>query len=280
MLKSFITAKIISFYSLKGGTGRSLALVNTAYRMAQLGNRVLCLDMDIGAPGLLDLFGIDESYVKLSTMQLLEKGREEVFRILQNNTSSVINVGEKYDDQTLEGKVFLIPALRESPNKIKQTENKETNFYIPNETIKEALKPLDSELALDYILVDSRSGISKEAFYSLLLSNMIVLNTRLDRQGRSGIEYVYRVLKDYFYEKAQIDNILIASNVPTDAPEEVDRIVKEIEDKIRDKFKVIIPHDSKLMLNEEIVVKTRPDSYVAKQFDKLAKILTSEDQNV
>ena len=74
--------------------------------------------------------------------------------------------------------------------------------------------------------------------------------------------------------------ILIASNVPTDIPEEVDRIVKEIEDKIGDNIRVIIPHDSKLMLNEEIVVKTRPDSYVAKQFDKLAKVLTSEDRNV
>ena len=278
-----IGSKKISFYSLKGDTSKSLALVNTAYRMAQLGHRVLCLDMDIEAPGLLDLFGIDERDVKLSTKQLLEKrSGEKVSRILQNDTSSVIDIGEKYNDQTLEGKVFLIPALRErkSLNRIMQAADskiKVQNVSKPNETIRDALIVLDSQLALDYILIDSRSGISKEAFYSLLLSDTIVLNTRLDKQERSGIEYVYGVLKDYFYEKAQIDSILIASNVPTDIPEEVDRIVKEIEDKIGDKFKVIIPHDSKLMLNGEIVVKTRPDSYVAKQFDELAKILTSED---
>src|SRR6476659_4458719 len=44
--------KIITFYSYKGGTGRSMALANIAWILASNGKRVLCVDWDLEAPGL------------------------------------------------------------------------------------------------------------------------------------------------------------------------------------------------------------------------------------
>ncbi len=44
--------KIISFYSYKGGTGRSMALANVAWVLASNGKRVLVVDWDLEAPGL------------------------------------------------------------------------------------------------------------------------------------------------------------------------------------------------------------------------------------
>jgi tetratricopeptide (TPR) repeat protein len=44
--------KIITFYSYKGGTGRTMALANTAWIMAAAGRRVLVVDWDLEAPGL------------------------------------------------------------------------------------------------------------------------------------------------------------------------------------------------------------------------------------
>jgi len=44
--------KIISFYSYKGGTGRSMALANMAWVLASNGKRVLIVDWDLEAPGL------------------------------------------------------------------------------------------------------------------------------------------------------------------------------------------------------------------------------------
>jgi FxsC-like protein len=44
--------QIITFYSYKGGTGRSMALANLAWILASNGKRVLCLDWDLEAPGL------------------------------------------------------------------------------------------------------------------------------------------------------------------------------------------------------------------------------------
>ena len=43
---------IFTFYSYKGGVGRSLALAHVAYAFAQRGLRVLAVDFDLEAPGL------------------------------------------------------------------------------------------------------------------------------------------------------------------------------------------------------------------------------------
>src|SRR5262249_42143846 len=43
---------VITFYSYKGGVGRSFALANIAVILAQWGFRVLAVDWDIEAPGL------------------------------------------------------------------------------------------------------------------------------------------------------------------------------------------------------------------------------------
>ena len=43
---------IYTFYSYKGGVGRSMALVNIAELMAQVGLNVLMVDWDLEAPGL------------------------------------------------------------------------------------------------------------------------------------------------------------------------------------------------------------------------------------
>ena len=49
---------IATFYSLRGGVGRSTALAQTAHVLAELGLSVLCIDMDLEAPGLANLFGV------------------------------------------------------------------------------------------------------------------------------------------------------------------------------------------------------------------------------
>lgn len=47
---------IVTFYSFKGGVGRSFVLANIAALLAQWGYRVLCVDWDLEAPGLNHYF--------------------------------------------------------------------------------------------------------------------------------------------------------------------------------------------------------------------------------
>lgn len=51
-----MSGSVITFYSYKGGVGRSFALANAGYILAEWGYRVLVVDWDIEAPGLNHYF--------------------------------------------------------------------------------------------------------------------------------------------------------------------------------------------------------------------------------
>jgi hypothetical protein len=52
LMERKLPGKIITFYSYKGGTGRSMLLANVAWILASRGKRVLTVDWDLEAPGL------------------------------------------------------------------------------------------------------------------------------------------------------------------------------------------------------------------------------------
>src|SRR5436189_94654 len=52
---------IATFYSYKGGVGRSMALANAAVLLARAGRRVLVVDFDLEAPGIEQYFWYFES---------------------------------------------------------------------------------------------------------------------------------------------------------------------------------------------------------------------------
>ena len=52
-----VGGRVITFYSYKGGTGRSMALAHVAWILASSGKKVLAIDWDLEAPGLHRFFG-------------------------------------------------------------------------------------------------------------------------------------------------------------------------------------------------------------------------------
>lgn len=76
--------RIVTFYSYKGGTGRTMALANTAWILAANGFRVLTVDWDLEAPGLAKFFRpfLDQAALAGTTgmMDLITEYREEALR--------------------------------------------------------------------------------------------------------------------------------------------------------------------------------------------------------
>jgi len=52
MLPAGRKGQVITFYSFKGGVGRTMAVANIAWILASTGRRVLTVDWDLESPGL------------------------------------------------------------------------------------------------------------------------------------------------------------------------------------------------------------------------------------
>ncbi|WP_329140537.1 FxSxx-COOH system tetratricopeptide repeat protein [Streptomyces sp. NBC_00670] len=77
--------RIITFYSYKGGTGRTMALANTAWILASAGHRVLAVDWDLDAPGLDRFFHpfLDEEKLRTTpgVLELVSRFSESLVQV-------------------------------------------------------------------------------------------------------------------------------------------------------------------------------------------------------
>jgi cellulose biosynthesis protein BcsQ len=61
----------VTFYSYKGGVGRTMALANVAYMLASAGKRVLVVDFDLEAPGLSTYEGLNAATLKRGVVEYI-----------------------------------------------------------------------------------------------------------------------------------------------------------------------------------------------------------------
>jgi cellulose biosynthesis protein BcsQ len=64
--------QVFTFYSFKGGVGRSMAVLNVAYALAGRGRNVLVLDMDLEAPGLSGFLRRKQEIGKLADCDVID----------------------------------------------------------------------------------------------------------------------------------------------------------------------------------------------------------------
>jgi MinD-like ATPase involved in chromosome partitioning or flagellar assembly len=146
---------ITTFYSLRGGVGRSTALVNAARILASRGRRVVAVDMDLEAPGLASLFGIEAQVRRdlgvVSILTSLDLGEQNV-----DISQHLLRVGP--DD------LFCLPAGIPSADYARKL-----SFLDPGAWYREDKNPLRQMFELlrsglpfvpDHVLIDSRTGIS------------------------------------------------------------------------------------------------------------------------
>jgi len=169
--------RIITFYSYKGGTGRSMALANIAWILASNSKRVLVLDWDLEAPGLQRYFRpflVDreltssEGIVDLinhfigEAITPLEEGETlppDWYLPLTDIGPYVISLNWKFPKG---GQIDFIPAGRQGPDyAMRFAAINFQKFYdvLGGGAFIEELK-VRMRSQYDYVLVDSRTGVS------------------------------------------------------------------------------------------------------------------------
>lgn len=223
MLKTFKT-RFATFYSYKGGVGRTSSLVNSALLRAISGDRVVVIDFDLEAPGLWSYVReiADQKNIKidfdnrsgiLEYLSSLVKG--EPASLLRNNAISNEDLGLKID-----GKIWFVGAGNTSdPNYTKNLSSLNwSDIFEKNhgELILENLKrQISSEFeGPDYVFIDSRTGITEVGgVCTRYLADLVVTLASLNDQNILGTSKIVGSFK-----KANIPTILVASNVPVGLP--------------------------------------------------------------
>lgn len=205
----------ITFYSYKGGVGRSLALANIACLMAQdeeHPQRVLIWDFDLEAPGLHRLFPPKQP----QTYGFVDLAYEYA------RSGNIPNVDDYIYESEIDG-ISVLPAGKIGESyceKLQQIDwlkffGKDRTSAGPFfskivESINERSNPFD------YVLVDSRTGLNDQAgICTQVLSDLIAILFRLNAQNLDGLEHLAPAIKSQLKarNKENVRILPIASQV-------------------------------------------------------------------
>ena len=189
---------IITFYSYKGGTGRSMALANIGVLLTRWGYRVLLVDWDLEAPGLDFFF---RSFLS-NEPSCLE--RDGVIELLSGHEASKVECGSgrSWRDMVLkipmpEGtSVHLLTAgKRDRDYSRRVTDLSIKKLYTENggaliESLREEWKA-----EYDFTLIDSRTGITDIGGICTiqLLDYLVLLFTPTDQSLEGILQVCSRV---------------------------------------------------------------------------------------
>ncbi len=270
---------IVTFYSFKGGVGRSMSLVNVGVQLAQAGKKVLMVDFDLEAPGLTS-FSLEKpaneypGVVDFVTNYMATGQSPDVSKFIYNS-----NKFEKG------GEINVMSAGRQDAGYAQRLNSinwerlyAEMSGYLLFEDLKQQWK---ETLRPDYVLIDSRTGHSDvEGICTRQLPDAVCLLFFPNIQNLSGLKRVVRNIKaDVSKRNRGIRIHHVVSNVPDLDDEDrilsdtLSRFKKELE--IKDFAGEIHHYNSLSLLNQEIFSLSRPNSRLTKEYSSLVKEITN-----
>jgi len=232
--------RIITFYSYKGGTGRTMALANTAWILAANGRRVLTVDWDLEAPGLDRFFrpfldpdalaatsgviDIITEYAWAATTGPQRSGPWHLdFAHVEQHAISLTpeRLGLGFPDG---GSLDLLSAGRQNREYSAAVSSFEwDNFYerLGGGLFLDALRD-DMKAHYDYVLIDSRTGLSDNAdICTIQMPDVLVDCFTLSGQSLDGAAGVARSVMEG-YRKRGIRVLPVPMRIDEGEKEKVD----------------------------------------------------------
>lgn len=186
---------VVTFYSFKGGVGRTTTLAACALLAAEAGEDVVVIDLDLEAPGLASLFG---ATADRGVLDFLVDHVATGSRDLTGMAAAPTRVPEALTDRI---KVISAGALG-----VGYLEKLARLDFASSSTdgaagspvraaLRDLLDEVKTQLKPRWILIDARAGLHDLAGLSLHgLAHLDVLFTRANRQGNDGLGVVLRAL--------------------------------------------------------------------------------------
>jgi WD40 repeat protein len=284
------SAHVATFYSFKGGVGRSLLLANVGWRLAER-RRVLLWDLDVEAPGLHRIPALRPPEVKRGFFEWLGdwKGEEALRK------KGALSKREAAALQRLvlpvpgRPNLSILPAFGDAADFARlYAEGPWRRLLVDEPSLGLAL--FDAVLAVltegrDHLLIDSRTGITDVGgFLAALLPHATVLVGGYGHQSLQGTLHVWKALepavagklvpRDRLGSGAGLRLVHVVSPVPEDVEDSAER--RRIWGEVFGSVKPIeVPFDQRLLWSERLLVEEDAEGATGKAYGQVAARLAS-----
>ncbi len=213
--KCELFSKLVSFYSFKGGVGRTTTMMMAAIGAARRGKKIVVLDFDLEAPGVSSFFS-EDIMSKYGILDFLVENNVYAEEI--NIDEYMYPVGEYCRVNQYGGEIHILPAVGtavrediESYRKNLMRFDMDMPAYEEEKTpIDMLLEKIDSFLKPDYIFIDTRSGIHQIGGITLTrYSDLALMFFYGSMQNIEGMRMTLPILKS-----SNTPFLLINSKVP------------------------------------------------------------------
>ncbi len=186
-------SSIVTFYSYKGGVGRSMALANIAVELARKGKKVLMVDWDLEAPGL-------EKYFSTFKIENSSEGLMQLLNEYQNNAEPdyrnflwQINL-----DSTISLSLLHSGREKDPANYSAMLGNFEWGKFFRENEGGIHLENLRQQWLQDFdiVLIDSRTGLSDASnICTVLMPDILVPMFTANYQSLFGISDIVKFIQ-------------------------------------------------------------------------------------
>jgi tetratricopeptide (TPR) repeat protein len=281
---------VVTFYSFKGGAGRTSALVNIAAELVTQGRRVLIVDFDLEAPGV-DTFNLPRPPQHLSA-------ENDPLLGVVDYVTKYIKTGEApdlahyvYQSAGIGangGALWIMPAGKQDGTYAERLNSidwlnlyEQHNGFLMFEDLKAQCEGL---LDPDYVLVDSRTGHTDIAgICTRQLPDAVVALFFPNEQNVRGLERIVQGVRQEAQtdRKKEIHLHFVPANVPDTYDEDQILASRMVEVQKRlgyGKAAATIHQDTGLsLINQVIFTLERPRSRLAHEYRGLLRSIAREN---
>jgi len=237
--------RVITFYSYKGGVGRTLACANFGRYLAKTGLKVVLVDMDFEAPGLdSKFFGDGTTNISYGLLDQITAFQQRL--PLPNLSPIGIPFTEEVDRSG--GRLQLIPAGNYcAPDKYHEALSRlDWGYLLKSEQGLsfwfDLLSRIETQLQPDVIVIDSRTGLTEVAgLCTQVLPDTVLLLTSTSPESMAGTRRMYELIqkspliKEQRGRRSNVELHVVVTRVPR--PEDVDAFDRQM----RQRFILEVP---------------------------------------
>ena len=214
--------KTITFYSYKGGVGRTLAAANFAVYLAKLGLKTVIIDFDLEAPG------IDAKFHSLKIPED-HKGLLDYILHYQIHNQELCQIQDicikvPFGDSTDSIPLWLIPSGQYlSENYYKQLSQLDWGKIFSEELngvafFQQFIAYIKEDLKADFVIIDSRTGITEIAgLCTQQLADEVVMLSSMSSESIKVTKHIKNLIQKSQVAQAldkKIDVKVVVSRVP------------------------------------------------------------------